>query len=138
MTLMERLKSDSLAARKRKDTVVANLLSTLISEAANVGKNNGNRDSTDEEVARVVKKFYDNANEIVRLTSDSDGPAAFEASILEAYMPQQLTEEQLRAIIVEMKATHPGVPVGAVMGYLKNNYSGQYDGKLAAQIYKEV
>ena len=63
MTLLAKLKADSLQARKDGNKVAANLLVTLVSEATMVGKNAGNRDSTDEEVQRVVKKFLDNTIE---------------------------------------------------------------------------
>ena len=57
MSLLAQLKKDSLLARKAADGVRATLLSTLIAEAEMVGKNAGNRESTDDEVQQTIRKF---------------------------------------------------------------------------------
>ena len=48
--LINQIKSDALEARKARQTNTATLLTTLYSEASMVGKNDGNRESTDAEV----------------------------------------------------------------------------------------
>ena len=151
MTLLAKLKADSLQARKDGNKVAANLLVTLVSEATMVGKNADNRDSTDEEVQRVVKKFLDNAietrNHLLkngatenRVTCDwqpIDG-VNMEITILNSYMPEQLTEELLRHEIRKFKTENDDkVNIGQIMKHLQTNFAGQYDGKLASQIAKE-
>jgi len=44
--LINKIKSDSLEARKARQTDTATLLTTLYSEASMIGKNLGNREST--------------------------------------------------------------------------------------------
>jgi len=136
MTLLNKIKQDSLTARKARDTVASNLLGTLVSEAAMVGKNAGNRDSTDEEVLKVVKKFLDNAKDTLKLVGNSNAIEQ-EIVILHGYMPLQLTEAQLKEIIDQLKLSNPGCTIGAVMANLKTYYEGQYDGKLASQLFRE-
>ena len=59
-----------------------------------------------------------------------------EIEILTAFMPKQMTEDELRAAIEHFKAANPGANMGAIMGYLKAEFAGLYDGKMASQIAK--
>jgi hypothetical protein len=58
---MEQIKAKQIAARK-SGSADAGLLTTLLGEAAMVGKNAG-RETTDQEVVAVVKKFVKNIDE---------------------------------------------------------------------------
>lgn len=152
MTLMEKLRADYLAARKNRDGngVAIALYSSLVGEAAMVGKNNGNRETTDEEALRVVKKFLDNAKEthshVSKAALETNAPnmgdaiynTLVEIGILEKYMPEQLTEEKLRLLITLFIEATEGANMGHVMKHLQTNYGGQYDGKLASKLAKEL
>jgi uncharacterized protein len=135
MTLMQKIKQDQVEARKNRDTIRANLLTTLIGEAEMVGKNSGNRESTDAEVAAVIKKFVKNAEETLtalKAQGTFNEAIAVEVGILNGYLPQQLSEYELKAI-AEGRSGMPDF-----MKYLKDNYAGQYDGRLASQVAREV
>lgn len=145
-TILEKIKADQLQARKDKDKLKASLLTTLIGEAAMVGKNKGNRDSTDVEVVAVIKKFINNANETITiLTPEKQNLAAYattlaEIRILNEYLPQQLTAdgltEVINYIITEINASTIK-DMGKVMKILKERYDGQYDGALASSLIKQ-
>ena len=135
MSLIEKIKQDQVAARVRRDSITANLLTTLIGEAEMVGKNAGNRASTDAEVVAVIKKFVKNAEETLaalKKANQYNEVIAVEIGILGRYLPQQLGEYELKAIAVG-RANMPDF-----MKYLKENYAGQYDGKLASTVAREV
>ena len=135
MSLIEKIKQDQVAARVRRDGITANLLTTLIGEAEMVGKNAGNRASTDAEVVAVIKKFVKNAEETLaalKKANQYNEVIAVEIGILGRYLPQQLGEYELKAIAVG-RANMPDF-----MKYLKENYAGQYDGKLASTVAREV
>lgn len=142
MTIMETIRKDSITARKARDTVAGNLLSTLLGEATMVGKNNGNRETTNEEAIRTVKKFLDNAKEtrdIMMKGGVNPTEINREIEILEGYMPSQLTEDELRVVIKNFKEyNYDGATMGNIMKYLQTNFNGRYDGKLASQIAKEA
>jgi hypothetical protein len=140
--LIEKLRKDMITARKGDNAVAKSLLVTLYSEAAMIGKNKRNGDTTDEEVIAVIKKFAANAEETRRLLSErgQDFSAQVrEIKILEDYLPQQLNHAGLDAvihvIIHEMKLEGPKA-MGTVMAELKRGYSGRYDGKLASELTK--
>ena len=149
MTLIQTIKADQLIARKARKVVEAASLTTLIGEAEAVGKNNGNREPTDQEVVSMLKKFIKNAHEVNRIAGDyRDSARCDEASaeieLFEAYLPQQLSEAQLAPIIKEIiELRSVGVPgvlpkMGAVVADLKVAHEGQYDGAMAARLIKEA
>lgn len=57
-----------------------------------------------------------------------------EIEILTSYLPKQLSEAELQKVIADFRASNPDANVGAVMGFLKANYEGLYDGKAASQL----
>lgn len=143
MTLIQRIRADQLQARKETDTVKANLLTTLIGEAVSIGKNDGNRETTDAEVVALTKKFIKNLQEAIAACSrfgfNTDDQVR-EVSILEAYIPKQMSAEQLKEVVTAIKAEISAGPkdMGKVMALLKARHDGQYDGKVASSIVKEV
>ena len=137
---MNEIRAKQLEARKTKSSLAA-LYTTLLGEAAAVGKNAGNRETTDAEVMAVVKKFIKGLDETVMALCKSVQTtevelaidiAAAERAILEEFLPKQLTEDELH----DMATGRGSMP--DFMKYLKENYAGQYDGKLAATVAKSV
>jgi hypothetical protein len=55
MNIIERLKTESLRLRKERNPVAASITFAL-SEIEKVGKNNGNRATTDDEAIKVIQK----------------------------------------------------------------------------------
>jgi uncharacterized protein YqeY len=130
---MEQIKTEQIAARKAGDSR-ASLLTTLLGEAAMVGKNAG-RETTDQEVVAVVKKFIKNIDEtIAALQARNQLYVEFvvEREVLEKYLPMQLSEAALR----EVARCQKDMP--SFMKHLKENFAGQYDGKLASTVAKQV
>ena len=144
MSLIERIRADQLSSRKEKNIIKSNILTTLIGEASNIGKNDGNRESTDSEVISIRKKFIKNIDETMKaLKFSNDARIAIaheEKLILENYLPGQLNEEELRKIIETIKSelTLSQKDMGKLMSVLKARYDGQYDGKIASSLAKEI
>ncbi|MBP5435665.1 GatB/YqeY domain-containing protein [bacterium] len=138
------LKKMMMKAKLERDTLKGNLLSTLIAEAVMVGKNDGNRETTEAETLNVIKKFLKNVNENIKLLDEigkDKSDALREKEILESLLPKQLSEEELYAKIVEIVATLPDKSprqMGVVMAALKKDFDGQYDGKAASSLVKKA
>lgn len=133
MTLMNRIKQMQISARK-SGFAEASLLTTLLGEAAMVGKNSG-RETNDAEVVSVVKKFIKNIDEtITALTSRGQDTSLFvaERQVLEQFLPKQLNESQL----IDIAKQFNDMP--SFMKHLKENFAGQYEGKLAATVAKNT
>lgn len=146
MTLFEQIKADQLAARKAKDGLKATLLTTLIGELTAIGKNDGNREVTDTDVVKLVKKFLDGVDEVIvhlgkgEITdtkAQSMMVARDERILLTVYMPHQMDEAKLTEVLAEL-VTETGSNLGKLMGLLKERYAGQYDGKMASTLAKKL
>jgi hypothetical protein len=136
MSLLSEIKTLQLTARKNRDAIASALLTTLLGEASMPGKNDGNRESTDMEVVAVIKKFVKNTQEMIRLADNETSRK--ELSILESFLPKQLTEDELRRAFSEIIENNVVKNMGAYMNTLKTFYPGMYDGATASRILKEL
>ena len=131
MTLLEKIRADQLQARKEKNTIKASLLTTLVSEAAAVGKNDGNRETTDPEVVSLIQKFIKNIEfTISKINSaGSESVPKIELDILSDYLPKQMTDQDIldQINIIKQRVSNDKALKGAVMKHFKENFTGQYD-----------
>lgn len=138
--LFERLQKESLEARKARDTVRAGVLTTAISQVKALAIDDGHRAPNDGDVLKVVRQFLKACEENLALAAQGKMDAAraeqfkIERDVLLSYLPQQMSADDLKAAIAKSGAAN----IGEVMKYLKANHDGQYDGKLASQVAKEV
>lgn len=138
MSLFKQIKTDQVAARKAKDSVKASLLTTLIGEIQ--GSVTGGKAPVayeedgvtlkvaDDETLKVIKKFLKNAQETIRLKDNPETRQEIET--LDAYLPKQLSDEQLKAAVDSILANctlEGGKRMGYVMGQLKQQYPDQFD-----------
>ncbi len=140
MTLMDKLRADQLQVRKDRDAAATGLLSALIAHAAKTGKDKGNREPTDEETIAAIKYFMEKAIETKAAlpVGEAMNKTLREIQILNGYMPEQMTAEELRFVVVNFRTAVPTAGIGEIMKHLKANHAGQYDGKLASTVAKEV
>lgn len=133
--LINKIKEDNLVARKAHDSAKASLLTTLLGEAEMIGKNDGNRQTTDAEVQEVIQKFVKN-NKLTIAALKDIGAEQFhkENEILSEYLPKMLSEEELKVVILSYGTKN----MGEIMKQLKANHAGMYDGQLASKIAKTL
>lgn len=143
MSLLARLKKDALLARKAGDGARGTLLSTLIGEAEMVGKNAGNRESSDDEVQATIRKFLKNNQEALAVIKDAERRAALEreAVVLSAYLPPMASEDEVKAVIAETVAglaDRSPKSMGVVMAALKAKFGTSFDAKQANAWVREA
>jgi uncharacterized protein YqeY len=126
--LLETLKKDRLEARKLRQAVTSDLLGTVIGEAQQ--KCDG-RDPDDATIVAVLKKFKSGCDEIIAANPHGilANKSIMEVTILDRYIPKQLTEKELAEIANEFKV------LGEFQKHLRAEYTGLYDGKLASQVF---
>lgn len=137
MTEMQKLRDDVKGAMRAGDGRRRDLLRTLLSEAARVGKDDGNRETTDAELATTVKKFSKNAAETIAVLekSDSDNSDAIavlrlELAVLSEYLPKQMTEAEVEAEVSKLLPAK----LGEVMAHFKREFPGLYDGRSVSAV----
>jgi uncharacterized protein YqeY len=138
--LFERMQQESLEARKAKDTVRAAVLTTAIAQVKAIAIDDGHRAPNDADVLKVVRQFLKACEENLALAAQGKMDPAraeqykIEKAVLLSYLPQQMSAEDLKAALAKSGAKN----IGEFMKYLKANHDGEYDGKLASQVAKEV
>ncbi|MDR0717105.1 MAG: GatB/YqeY domain-containing protein [Azoarcus sp.] len=137
MSLFAQLKKDALLARKEGNALRATLLTTLLAEAGMIGKNDGNRESSDDEVRQTIRKFLKNNQEAAAVIKDEPRLAALraEAEILAAYLPAMADENAVKAAIAETIAAlseRGPKAMGAVMAALKTKFGAEFDARQAS------
>jgi Uncharacterized conserved protein len=150
MSLITKIKSDLIEARKaRTDKERISLLTTLSSEIAIVGKNDGNRETRDDEALAVIRKFVKNAEQTLTNLeaagrSADAGAVQHELGILKAYLPTAPSAEEIEAAAreivagAESNAGKPGALRGLVMKELKARFGDRFDGAAAAPVVGRV
>lgn len=134
MSILAQLKADQLAARKDRNTELVTTLTTLMSEIADVGLNDGKRETTDPEALAVIKKFVKNLEESIAAQDSYDKQV--ERELYLSYLPRMMTEAELELKIAEFIA-FGNSNMGMIMKELKT--SGKwYDGKLASTVAKRL
>jgi uncharacterized protein len=145
MTLLDQIRKDQLQSRKNRNELKTKLLTTLLGDVIAVGKNDGNRETTDAETVAVVKKYVKVLQENLANTMLEGGIVMLwnaELEILKGYLPQQMDVNEIKLAL--NTAILDGVfakdikSKGLAMKFLKDNFAGKYDGKEAAGAVDEV
>ena len=148
--LITQIKKDRMIANKDGNKQKYEVLTTLLSEVQRLEKIDQENDA---KVQAVCKKYVKGLDDMVTAhcmgcddKNAGEMPATLaslveEKKIVEAYLPKQLSYKDLTIIICDI-AKHVDAQsmkeMGKVMKALKEKYDGQYDGKLASQIVREL
>lgn len=136
MTTLAAIKAAQLQARKDKNALSKDLLTTLIGEIDNELRKPGAK-GEDELVQTTVKAFLKRIDEYLGVATDEAVVEKLKAekAVLVAFQPTQMSAAELQtALEIKYVQGLPNAGKGAMMGYLKTTFPGQYDGKVAAQV----
>ncbi len=132
--LIETIRKDMQQAKLAKETVKANLLSTLYAEIFTQSKSG--KEITEDDEFKIIRKFMKNADETLSFDVSDEAKAKLneEKKILEAYLPAQLSREDIEKIVTELIAEGKGMK--EIMPYFKEKYNGLYDGRTVSELVK--
>lgn len=138
--LKSRLQGDLAAARKQKDKERVLVLGTLLSDLRNREIDQGG-ELSDEAVLQAVSKAIKQRREAAEQmrTGGREELARREelqAEILQQYLPQPYSEDEVRAMVREIVASGAD-QMGAVMGRLMPRIQGRFDGREANRLVRE-
>ncbi len=147
VALYDRLQTELVEARRRRDELTLNTLSLLKSEVVRATKESGASGSIDddlvERVARKEVKRRQDAIEAYRKGGREEAAQREEAemAILRGYLPAAMSEEQVeaevRAVIAELKPDGPKA-FGAVMKAATARLAGRADGAQVAAAARKL
>jgi uncharacterized protein YqeY len=139
-TLKERIRADLNEARKAREKLRTTVLTTILSEIRNREIELG-REAGDEDVQGLVTKAIKRRREAAEqmraggreeLAAKEDE----EAELLKDYLPEQLSEGEVRALVREAIAGG-AKDMGGVMKQVSPKTKGKFDGRELSRIVKE-
>jgi len=139
--LKARLQHDLAEARKARDKARTLVLSTTLSEIRNREIDMGS-EAGDPEVLEVLTKAIKQRRDSAEQMTAGGRPElaakeTAEAELLKGYLPEQLSPDEVRAMIREIMGGG-ATAMGAVMGQLVPRIKGRFDGKEANALVREA
>lgn len=141
--LREELKQSMLARNELKTSVLRMLISAI--NYYEIQKGGAGYEATDEDVLAVIQKEakqrkdsieeFKKANRLELVDKETK-----ELEMLQIYLPQQMSEEQIREIVkatISEIGTKSTADIGRVMGALIPKVRGKADGSLVSKIVRE-
>jgi uncharacterized protein YqeY len=107
----------------------------LISEVEMVGKNKGNRLTTDDEAISVMKKLITNMR--VTLEANENEFARVEIAIVESYIPVAISADTVNAFIDGFINDNPESKMGIVVAAVKKEFGQAVDMRVASTHIKQ-
>ena len=144
MTLLNRLNDDIKVAMKAKDKETLSVLRMMKASIQNEEIKKGESLSPDEELtvlSREMKQRKDSLQEFKQANRDDlvDKVSA-EITIVEKYLPEQLSEDELRDIVssaIDETGASSMKDFGKVMGAVMPKTKGKADGQSVNALVKE-
>lgn len=144
MSLKERLLEDMKVAMREKDVIRKNSIQMARSAVLQVEKDNKialDDDGIIEIIAKEVKKRRDSLPEFEKSgRQDLINDLKVEIDTLMQYLPQQLTEDELEALVktaIQETGANSARDIGKVMQAVLPKVKGRADGKMINQIAKK-
>ncbi len=147
--ILTKIEQDIITAMKAREADRLGVLRMLSNRIKMVAKNDGNREIVEQDVITGIQKSIKETAETREIyvtkgmaTTEQD----MEISILEGYLPKQMTEAEIRVLIEQVIADNQASEkplagkalMGPVMQKLKTEHSGAYDPRLASKIAGEL
>jgi len=146
MTLEERINADIKAAMLAKERKKLDAL-RAVKSAILLLKTNGSGDAISEEaeiacLQKLVKQRKESA-ELYKQQNRMDlyEDEAFQQAVIEAYLPEQMSEEEIRTAlqkIISETGASSVKDMGKVMGAAQKAFAGRADNKVVSTIVKEL
>lgn len=133
--LKDRVSTEIIAAMKAKDKTRLNVLRYL----KKLFIENDTSKSPADELDIVISYAKKTRDSLTLYPADSEQHLEIlaELKIMDEYLPKQLSESEVVALIKEIKASMPSPNMGLVMKELSSKIKGQFDGKRATELVKE-
>ena len=135
MSLKEKLQEDLKSSMKNKDTVKKSVV-TLIRAAIKQHEVDNRVELADDAIIDIISKQLkqrkDSLAEFVKANRDD--------LVLEGYLPQQLSEEELEKIVIETIAEVGATSMkdmGKIMAAIKPKTAGRADGRKINELVKK-
>ena len=147
MALFEQVSKDIVAAMKAKDKValeaLRNIKKVFIEAKTAPGAND---ELTDDAALKILAKMAKQGKDTAALyveqgRQDLADEELAQVEVISRYLPKQLSEEELRAVLQQIIAEEGATSakeMGKVMGAATNQLAGKADGKAISAMVKQL
>ena len=146
MSLETQIPEELKTAMKAKDKVRVNTLRAVLSGIKYLRAEGGHDEISDDDVITIINREVKKRRDSIEMYEANNRPELAdnekaEVAILMEYLPAQLSEDEIRAIITdtiaEVGATSPS-DKGKLMGALMPKVKGKADGKVVNTLVTEL
>ncbi|MBP1639817.1 MAG: aspartyl-tRNA amidotransferase subunit [Bacteroidetes bacterium] len=147
MGLFEKISDDIKAAMLAKEKVKLEALRGIKKEFLEAKTAKGaDGELTDEHAVKILQKMVKQRKDSATIYTEQGRPELAEtelaeAKVIEGYLPQQMSDEELtaaiQAIIAQVGATGPK-EMGKVMGVASKQLAGKAEGRLISEKVKSI
>lgn len=143
--MLQQIETDLVAAMKAGETLTRDTLRMLKSALKNTQIDTGAAELTDQQIQEVIAKEVKKRKEAVAAYEQANKPELVsqeqaELAILSAYLPTQLSQEEISAKVEDYIKSNPTTlaDMGRAMSELKAQLGGNADMGQVAQILKSL
>ncbi len=139
MTLKQQLTEDMKQAMRDHASLKLNTIRLVLSDIKNYEIDHGEQDEAGVQslVAKQVKMMKDAVTDFTKGgRQDIVEEELKKIAVLESYLPAQMDEAALTAIVEEVVASMPGAQMGQVIGAVMGRVKGQADGGRVSAVVK--
>lgn len=143
MALQADLINDMKLAMKSRDQVRLDTIRFMLSQLKNLAIDKG-EPLTDTEVQKAIAKQVKQQNEVIdqyRQAGRQDlvDEETAQVKVLETYLPTQISDEELQAMVAKTIEEMPNAGLGQVIGAVNKLTAGQADGaRVAAEVKRQL
>jgi len=136
MTLKQQLTEDMKNAMRARESLKLNVIRFLNAEIKNVEIDSGEQDDAGVQkiIARQIKQIKDAITDYkTGGRQDLVDEEQLKVIVLETYLPQQMSDEDLNKLVDEVLAETGSVNIGILIGAVMKRVAGQADGGRVSQ-----
>ncbi len=133
MSLQEQIRADLKESMKAKTEVRTSAIRIILGEF----QRQPNKELTDPEVVSIIRKLVKSETELLAASNKSAEDSEY-ISILEAYLPQQATEEEIRKWINDNIDFSTFKNSMQAMKPIMTNFAGRADGNTVKNILQSL
>ncbi len=139
----EQLQTDLRAAMKSGDKLRVSVLRDVLTAIKNLKVEKIVPTLSESDIVQILRKELNQRAEAAQFARQANRQDLVdknerEKEILEAYLPQQLSSQELEFAIRNIAQEVGGYQIGPIMAKLRERFAGRFDGKLASEMVKKL
>ena len=146
MSLLEKISTDIMAAMKAREMEKLEALRGIKSALLLANTAEGGKEITPEDELKILQKLVKQRKESAEIYKTQNRQDLYEveinqAKVIEAYLPAQMSEDEIKKIIQDIIAQTGASSIkdmGKVMGMAAKQLAGKADNSMVSRLVKEM